>query len=156
MTVCKMTRHNYDGTAPHTGETMKMRSGLLTNLLCLCFLMATCVAWAQQTYKYPFQDPALPLEERVNNILSLMTLEEKVAALSTEPSVPRLGIKGSGHVEGLHGLALGGPGAWGRFHDANGNPQNVPIPTTTFPQEVGLGETWDPDVVRQAAAVEGF
>jgi len=104
----------------------------------------------------PFQNPALPIEERVNNILSLMTLEEKVANLGTDPRVPRLGIIGSGHVEGLHGLALGGPGAWGRVRDAKGNSQNIPIPTTTFPQEVGLGETWDPDVVKQAAAAEGY
>ena len=36
-----------------------------------------------------------------------MTMEEKIGALSTNPSVPRLGIAGTGHVEGLHGLALG-------------------------------------------------
>lgn len=97
--------------------------------------------------QYPFQDPNLPIEERINNILSLMTLDEKVACLGTNPSVPRLGIKGSGHVEGIHGLTQGGPGKWGR-------PKT--IPTTTFPQGIGLGETWDPDIVQQAAAVEGY
>jgi beta-glucosidase len=101
---------------------------------------------AIRTPDYPFQNPDLPMEERVNNIVSLMTLEEKVACLGTNPSVPRLGIKGSGHVEGIHGLAQGGPGRWGR---------NQPIPTTTFPQGIGLGETWDTDIVQQAAAVEG-
>jgi len=136
-------------------KIMRVHSALLANLI-VFFVVAVCFAPAQQTYQYPFQNPALPMEERVNNILSLMTLEEKVANLGTDPSVPRLGIVGSGHVEGLHGLALGGPGAWGRFRDANGNSQNVPIPTTTFPQEVGLGETWDPDVVKQAAAAEGY
>jgi hypothetical protein len=39
------------------------------------------------------------------NLLSLMTLDEKIACLGTNPSVPRLGIKASGHVEGIHGLA---------------------------------------------------
>jgi len=62
------------------------------------------------TYQYPFQNPDLPLEDRVNNILSLMTLDEKVACLGTNPSVPSQGIKGSGHVEGIHGLTQGGPG----------------------------------------------
>jgi beta-glucosidase len=95
---------------------------------------------------YPFQDPSLPIEERVTNIVSLMTLEEKIAALGTNPSVPGLGITGSDHVEGLHGVALGGPGGWGGAS---------PVPTTQFPQAVGLGETWDPDVVRLAAAAEG-
>ncbi|MBZ5681365.1 MAG: glycoside hydrolase family 3 C-terminal domain-containing protein [Acidobacteriia bacterium] len=104
--------------------------------------------WAQK-YEYPFQDPNLPAEVRINNILSLMTVEEKINALSTDPSVPRLGIKGSSHIEGLHGAAFGGPGGW----EGRGL---KPVPTTQFPQSVGLGETWDPDLLRQAAAVEGY
>ncbi|MCM3872929.1 MAG: hypothetical protein ND895_19790, partial [Pyrinomonadaceae bacterium] len=97
--------------------------------------------------QYPFQNPELPIEERVANIISLLTIEEKIACLGTNPSVPRLGIKGSGHVEGIHGLTQGGPGKWGR-------PKT--IPSTTFPQGIGLGETWDAEIVRQAAAVEGL
>jgi beta-glucosidase len=97
-------------------------------------------------YQYPFQNPNLPIEERVNNIVALMTRDEKIACLGTNPSVPRLGIKGANHVEGLHGLALGGPGGWGR---------PVPIPTTQFAQEIGMGETWDPELIRQAGRVEG-
>jgi beta-glucosidase len=100
-----------------------------------------------QKSQYPFQNPDLPLEARINNILSLMTLDEKVACLGTNPSVPRLGIKGSGHVEGIHGLTQGGPGKWGR---------PATIPTTTFPQGIGLGETWDPDMLRQVGAIEGY
>ena len=67
-------------------------------------------------YQYPFQNPDLPIEQRVDNIVSLMTLDEKVACLGTRPNVPRLGIQGTGHVEGLHGLALGGPGRMGTAH----------------------------------------
>ncbi len=96
---------------------------------------------------HPFQDPDLPIEERIKNILSLMSREEKVACLGTNPSVPRLGIKGAGHVEGLHGLALGEPGGWGKGH---------PVPTTQFPQAYGMAETWDPELVRRAGAVEGI
>lgn len=102
-----------------------------------------------QQYRYPFQNPHLPIEERINNILSLMTLEEKISALSTSPDVPRLGIQGSGHIEGLHGVALGGPGAW----EGRGL---KPLPTTQFPQSVGLGETWDPDLLTQAASIEAY
>ena len=98
-------------------------------------------------YQYPFQNPALPAEERITNLLSLMTLEEKVACLGTNPSVPRLGVKGAGQMEGLHGLAVGGPAKWGRDHT---------VMTTTFPQAYGLGETWDADVLRRSAAAEGF
>ena len=124
-----------------------MRKGLVSLPLVLLFV-AIGTAAAQQ-YKYPFQNPNLPVEARVNNILSLMTLDEKISALSTNPSVPRLGIVGSSQIEGLHGVALGGPGGWG-------GRGLQPLPTTQFPQSVGLGETWDPDLLRQAATVEGY
>jgi len=107
--------------------------------------------WGERTasaqYQYPFQNPNLPVEARVRNIVSLMTVDEKIACLGTDPSVPRLGIKGTRHVEGLHGLALGGPGGWGR---------PKPIPTTQFAQAIGMGETWDPDLIRKAGGVEGY
>jgi beta-glucosidase len=106
------------------------------------------LAWTQQ-YQYPFQDPSLPIEARIDNILSLMSAEEKISALSTTPDVPRLGIRGSGHIEGLHGVAYGGPGGW----EGRGL---KPLPTTQFPQSVGLGETWDPDLLQKAAAIEGY
>ena len=98
-------------------------------------------------YQYPFQDPEIPVEERIDNLLSLMTLDEKVSALSTNPDVPRLNVKGTGHVEGLHGLSMGGPGKWGKQH---------PVPTTTFPQSIGLAETWDREVIRKVASIEGY
>jgi len=102
-----------------------------------------------QNVEYPFQNVALPVEERISNLLSLMTLDEKVNALSTNPSVPRLGVKGTNHVEGLHGLALGGPGEWG-------GKNKEPMPTTTFPQAYGLGETWDTALLQKVAQVEGY
>lgn len=102
---------------------------------------------ASNHYQYPFQNPDLSIDDRITNILSLMTLDEKVACLSTDPSVPRLGIKGSRHVEGIHGLAQGGPGKWGRPNT---------VPTTTFPQGIGLGETWDPDLMREIGEVESY
>jgi beta-glucosidase len=95
----------------------------------------------------PYQDARLPADQRISDLLQRMTLEEKVAALGTDPTVPRLGIVGTGHVEGLHGLAQGGPGGWGR---------GLVTPTTQFPQARGLGQTWDPDLLREAAAEEAF
>lgn len=132
-----------------------MMSKILTIGICVVLLGLAVVspssseARVQDTtnYQYPFQNPDLPIEERISNILSLMTLDEKIECLDTNPSVPRLGIKGAGHVEGIHGLTQGGPGKWGR-------PKT--IPTTTFPQGIGLGETWDIDIVRQAAEVESY
>jgi beta-glucosidase len=78
-----------------------------------------------------------------------MTLAEKIQSLSTLPTLPRLGVLGTGHVEGLHGLALGGPGGW----EGRGLPV---VPTTQFPQARGLGQTWDPALIQQAASVEAY
>jgi beta-glucosidase len=97
--------------------------------------------------KYPFQDPDLPVEKRIDDLLSRLTRDEKIACLSTDPSVPRLGVRGTNHVEGLHGLTLGGPGEWGK---------DRPVPTTTFPQAIGLAETWDPEVLREVASIEAL
>jgi len=95
----------------------------------------------------PFGNPELDVETRIDDLVARLTLDEKIDCLSTNPSVPRLGIRASGHMEGLHGLAIGEPGDWGRGR---------PVPTTTFPQAIGLAETWDPEIVRQAAAVEAY
>jgi len=121
---------------------IKLSFRLFPLLACLLFIKS-----ASAQYKYPFENPALPTEERITNLLSLMTLEEKVNCLSTNPTITRLGVKGTGHVEGLHGLAMGLEGNWGR---------KTPVPTTIFPQSIGMGETWDPELLKQAAAIEAF
>jgi len=120
---------------------------LLLGVLSLLFAGIHTTAQDSNRNQYPFQNPDLSTEQRIDNLLSLLTIEEKISCLGTNPSVPRLGIKASGHVEGIHGLAQGGPGKWGR-------PKT--IPTTTFPQGIGLGETWDAELLRQVAEVEGY
>ncbi|WP_348812798.1 glycoside hydrolase family 3 C-terminal domain-containing protein [Flavobacterium maritimum] len=115
----------------------------------LFFILSVVPVLAQKKQQYPFQNSNLETEKRIDNLLSLMTLEEKVAVLSTNPSVPRLGVVGTGHVEGLHGLALGGPAGWG-------GKGKEPITTTTFPQAYGLGETWDVDLIQKVAQAEGY
>lgn len=114
--------------------------------LVLGFLTSSFIQSVAQQ-KYPFQDYTLETEKRIDNIISLLKLEEKINCLGTNPTVDRLGINGTGHVEGLHGLALGVAGGWGK---------NSPVPTTTFPQAIGLAETWDPDLVKRVAAVEAY
>ena len=135
----------------------------LSRLLLLLMVFLPSVAVAQSRTQYPFQNPNLPTEQRIDNLLSLMTLQEKISALSTDPDVPRLGVHASGHIEGLHGVALGGPGGWGRVFPKGikrGTPGvhslNVPLETTQFPQAVGLGETWDPALLQKAAMEEGI
>jgi beta-glucosidase len=91
----------------------------------------------------PFRDPNLPLERRVDDLISRLTPDEKIEMLGQiEPAIPRLGIKAfTGFTEGLHGL--------GRMRGGS-------VTATTFPQSVGLGETWDPEALRQVGAVEGY
>ena len=90
-----------------------------------------------------FRDPNLPLERRVDDLVSRLTLDEKIGMLAqVQPAIPRLGIKAfTNWTEGLHGLG------WVRGGS---------VTATTFPQSVGLGETWDPEILRQAGAVEGY
>jgi len=116
----------------------------------LAIILALNSALTAQT-TYSFQNTALSDDKRVENLLSLMTLDEKVNALSTNLGVPRLGIRNTGHSEGLHGMALGGPGNWGDF-----SPRGIAktYPTTTFPQAYGLGETWDTELIQKVADVE--
>lgn len=118
-------------------------------ILHIVLLLLLNLGFAQQKSQYPFQDSKLDTEKRIDNLLSLMTLDEKVQALNTNPSIKRLGVAGTGHVEGLHGLALGGPGEWG-------GKKRQPLTTTTFPQAYGLGETWDTDLIQKVAQVEGY
>ena len=97
-----------------------------------------------QTASYPFQNPALPAAQRIANILSLMTVDEKIDALSTDSSVARLGIPSFGSSEGIHGLVQRG----------SEERKRGAIATTQFPQPPGMGASWNPKLVEQAAAVQ--
>ncbi len=80
----------------------------------------------------PFRDPQLPLAKRVDDLLGRLTLDEKTSFLHQfAPAVERLGLAAfrTGQ-EALHGVAWMGP-------------------ATVFPQAVGLGATWNPELVRR-------
>jgi beta-glucosidase len=79
----------------------------------------------------PFRDPALAMRDRAEDLLGRLTLEERLAMLHQyAPGVPRLGLAPfRTGTEALHGVAWLGP-------------------ATVFPQAVGLGATWDEDLVR--------
>ncbi|MEE1931105.1 glycoside hydrolase family 3 C-terminal domain-containing protein [Streptomyces sp. TRM 70351] len=80
----------------------------------------------------PFRDPALPVAERADDLLHRLTPDEKLAMLHQfAPPVERLGLGAfTTGQEALHGVAWRGP-------------------ATVFPQAVGLGATWDEELVRQ-------
>lgn len=115
----------------------------------LFLFLLLLLPWTAFSQSYPFQNPKLSDEKRLDNLISLMTLEEKINCLSTRPSVQRLGITGTRIVEGLHGFALSGVANWGTKGKGE-------APTTTFPQAYGLGETWEPELLTQAASIEAL
>ena len=120
-----------------------MTNKTLAALLCL-FTFSVAAALAQQQ-KYPFNDPSLPMEKRIDNLLSLMTIEEKIDCLGTNTGVPRLGVMNYGASEGIHGVVQ---------RQARGTRQ--PITTTQFPQPPGMGASWDPELVRAGGGRGGL
>jgi beta-glucosidase len=94
--------------------------------------------------KYPFLDPKLSLDKRVDNIISLLTLEEKIDLL-TGFQVSRLGITNPGNAEGIHQAVI-----------RNFRPDAPPIKTTSFAQVYGMGETWNPELIKKAGTVEAY
>jgi beta-glucosidase len=112
-------------------------------------LVAGLARVAQAQADYPFRDTKLSDDQRIADLLGRLTLEEKIQLMGDHPKYPRLGLAFSGQVEGLHGLALGGPAGWG-------GRGKQPLPTTTFPQEKGLGATWDPELLKKIATLEGY
>ena len=119
----------------------------------ILFVLSITLAFAVHSanaQNYPFQNTALSDDARIDNLISLMTLEEKVDHLSPRlPGIPRLGVKRTRIVEGLHGLAWSGPANW-----AVKGPGEAP--TTTFPQAIGLAQMWDPALQEKIASWEAY
>ena len=110
-------------------------------------LLYASLACAQAGSTTPkFKDPQVPAEERVSDLLSRMTLEEKIAVLGTSSAVPRLDVPNAGSSEGLHGLVQRGFGGF--------SSEKV-VPTTQFAQVLGMAQTWDSDLIQKAGHVEG-
>ena len=81
----------------------------------------------------PFMDTTQPVDQRVDDLIERMTLEEKVAQMqNSAPAIPRLGVpKYDWWNEGLHGVAFSGT-------------------ATNFPQVIGMAATWDTSLVHPA------
>ena len=83
-----------------------------------------------------YQDPSVPVAKRVDDLVSRMTLEEKVLQMQhTAPAIPRLSIPSyDWWNEALHGVARSGY-------------------ATVFPQAIGMAATWDTDLIHREAQV---
>ena len=84
----------------------------------------------------PFRNPALPISRRVNDLVSRLTLEEKVSQMiDRAAAIPRLDIPAyNWWNEGLHGIARSGY-------------------ATMFPQAIGNAASWDVPLVHSIGAV---
>lgn len=104
--------------------------------LCLFFILAIalCPFLGFSQPNYPFKNPDLPLQERVDDLMNRLSMEEKVSLLvSTSEKISHLGIDKYYHGnEGLHGVVKGG-----RF--------------TVFPQAIALSATWNPNLIYDVA-----
>jgi beta-glucosidase len=100
----------------------------------VCLVSSLSVPTQQLVERPPFRDPALPFQERAEDLLGRLTLDERVAMLHQyAPEIPRLGLASfRTGTEALHGVGWLGP-------------------ATTFPQAVGLGATWDEDLIHAVA-----
>ena len=97
------------------------------------------VVWGQQAPAFEglaYLNPALPIDQRVDDLLSRMTVEEKATQFSTtSAAIPRLQIPAyNWWSEALHGVANQGT-------------------ATVFPQAIGLGATFDEPLILQMATV---
>jgi len=107
-----------------------MNKGWMT-VVGLGLTLGTARVSAQATF--PFQDPSLPTAQRVDDLVSRMTLTEKAGQMGTDaPAIPRLGIPAYfWWSECLHGDAVG--------------------PATVFPEPIGLAATFDLGLHAQVA-----
>lgn len=87
---------------------------------------------------YPFQNTSLPLEERVNDLVSRFTQDEKVdLMIQYQTAVERLGVKPYKHgTEAAHGMAWLGE-------------------ATGYPQPIGLSSIWDEELLREIGSAIG-
>ena len=86
--------------------------------------------------RFPFNNTKLKLSTRVDDLVSRMTLGEKIRQMQNQaPAIPRLGVpEYNWWSEALHGVAVNGI-------------------ATVFPQAIGMAATWDPELIHSEADV---
>jgi beta-glucosidase len=107
----------------------------LSLFLVLTLYASTFIVRSQQSsYPFPFRNPSLSLDERVNDLVSRMTLQEKAdQLLYTAPAITRLGIPAyTWWNEALHGVARAGY-------------------ATVFPQSITIANSWDESLLFNVA-----
>jgi len=109
---------------------------LITKLLAGTVLIALAVLTVGFTLDTPiYKDPSIPMDKRVDDLLSRMTIEEKVSQLTSDsPAVERLDVPAyNWWNECLHGVARAGR-------------------ATVFPEPIGMAATWDQNLIFRVAS----
>ena len=86
----------------------------------------------------PYLNPSLPTSERIQDLLSHLTLPEKISQMCNAcAAIPRLGIPAYDYwSEGLHGVARNGR-------------------ATVFPQVIGMAAAWEPELILRVGSAIG-
>jgi beta-glucosidase len=115
---------------------MMVLKGALSSLAAVALLGAASVAFAQAVRPLPYMDPALPKAQRAADLVSRMTLDEKISEMrNSSEAIPRLGVPAyDWWNEALHGVARSGY-------------------ATMFPQAIGMAATWDAPLLKQVGDV---
>jgi beta-glucosidase len=113
-----------------------MKNRLLETIIVGSFLLGFPLSAAKQQTPPPYKNPSLPVNQRVDDLVSRMTLEEKVSQMMNgAAAIERLGVpEYEWWNEALHGVARAGY-------------------ATVFPQAIGLAATWNTDLMYQVADV---
>ncbi|WP_433383851.1 glycoside hydrolase family 3 C-terminal domain-containing protein [Actinoplanes sp. CA-142083] len=126
-----------------------MRRRFLPVLAAALLLAPAIPGAAHADPTYPFRDPHLSLQTRVDDLIGRLTLDEKISLLHQyQPAIPRLGINlFKAGTEALHGVA------WSNDIDNGG--AVVQADGTSFAQPVGMASTWDTDLIERVGSAVG-
>jgi beta-glucosidase len=121
-----------------TTKMRKLFNNKLSLLLLIALILPALALVKKNKFPYKFQDTSLPMADRVNDLVSQMTLDEKVSQmLNSAPAIPRLGVPAyDWWNEALHGVARA---------DRYG------FKTTVYPQAIANAATFDKGSVHQMA-----
>ncbi len=124
-----------------THQKMSLHFSALALFAAVLMALLAMPVHSQTPSEPAYRDPSLPIEKRVDDLVSRMTLDEKAQQMQrTAPEIPRLGVPSyDWWSEALHGVSRSGV-------------------ATVFPQAIGMAATWDDTLIHaegETIATEG-
>jgi beta-glucosidase len=164
--------------------SIRLTAPLLATLAGAALSLALLAVWSTRTSRgdagFPYADPSLPVEQRVDDLLGRMTLEEKIGQMTQVDRTAVVDRPSDIAAYHLGSILSGGgsvptpnrPAAWAKMVDgfqAQALQTRLEIPllygidavhgdnnlygATVFPHDIGLGATRDPALVREVGAI---